>query len=374
MMDVRYKRDLNSNYMIMTDAEKREEIYEDRMITENRIYGFLPCVEQKKEKQTEYFYEITGRQSMELLYERRKVSYEQLVELLKDLLQILNASEEYLLNADHFVLLPEYLYLDTRTERLYVCYYPGYEKKIRESFLDLAEYLMGKLDKSDRKGIEFGYDLYQCALEPNFSLMEILKSHTEPEFDKLEEKAQPLNNSEIRSDPLPTESAALQISTSVKKSVQEEILEKTGSWKNFFHKKKKQPMETYVAEADQIKSGSVLFLREQGTAGETTFLREEKRYGLLLKSKNPDYPDLKMEGTSFLVGKRKESVDGWVPAPTVSRIHARIIKEEGCYLLEDLNSTNGTRAGQHQLNPYELFPLDNGMQVAFAGAEYEAYL
>ena len=100
MMDVRYKRDLNSNYMIMTDAEKREEIYEDRMITENRIYGFLPCVEQKKEKQTEYFYEITGRQSMELLYERRKVSYEQLVELLKDLLQILNASEEYLLNAD----------------------------------------------------------------------------------------------------------------------------------------------------------------------------------------------------------------------------------------------------------------------------------
>ena len=153
MMDVRYKRDLNSNYMIMTDAEKREEIYEDRMITENRIYGFLPCVEQKKEKQTEYFYEITGRQSMELLYERRKVSYEQLVELLKDFLQILNASEEYLLNADHFVLLPEYLYLDTRTERLYVCYYPGYEKKIRESFLDLAEYLMGKLDKSDRKGI-----------------------------------------------------------------------------------------------------------------------------------------------------------------------------------------------------------------------------
>ena len=59
MMDVRYKRDLNSNYMIMTDAEGREETYEDRMITENRIYGFLPCVEQKKEKQTEYFGYVT---------------------------------------------------------------------------------------------------------------------------------------------------------------------------------------------------------------------------------------------------------------------------------------------------------------------------
>lgn len=52
---------------------------------------------------------------------------------------------------------------------------------------------MGKLDKSDRKGIEFGYDLYQCALEPNFSLMEILKSHTEMENpEKNEETALPV--------------------------------------------------------------------------------------------------------------------------------------------------------------------------------------
>ena len=246
MMDVRYKRDLNSNYMILSDAGEQKETYESRMITENRIYGFLPCVEQKQEKQTEYFYEITGRQSMELLYERRKLSYEQLVRLLKDLLQTLHASEEYLLNSEHFVLLPEYLYLDTKTEHLCLCYYPGYHKEIRESFLELAEYLMGKLDKSDRKGIEFGYDLYQCALE------------------------------------------------------------KTGSWKNFFHKKKKPQSESYVAEADQIKSGSVLFLREQGNTGETTFLKDEKRQGLFLKSKNPDYPDLKVEGDSYIIGKRKQ--------------------------------------------------------------------
>ena len=40
MMDVRYKRDLNSNYMIMTDAEKREEIYEDRMLLSMDINVF----------------------------------------------------------------------------------------------------------------------------------------------------------------------------------------------------------------------------------------------------------------------------------------------------------------------------------------------
>ena len=39
MMDVRYKRDLNSNYMIMTDAEKREEIYEDRMMDSFHVWS-----------------------------------------------------------------------------------------------------------------------------------------------------------------------------------------------------------------------------------------------------------------------------------------------------------------------------------------------
>ena len=36
-MNVHYKRDLNSNYMILTDDYPGEESYEVRMITENRI-------------------------------------------------------------------------------------------------------------------------------------------------------------------------------------------------------------------------------------------------------------------------------------------------------------------------------------------------
>ena len=67
-MKIRYKRDLNSNYMILTDENISEDTYKIRMITENRIYGFLPCVRQQYGDRTEYYYEITGRQSMELLY------------------------------------------------------------------------------------------------------------------------------------------------------------------------------------------------------------------------------------------------------------------------------------------------------------------
>lgn len=354
-MNVRYKRDLNSNYMILEEEGAEKENYEIRMLTENRIYGLLPCVNQIQEKRSEYYYEITGRQSMELLYERKKLNCDQLRELLKEFLRILEAAGEYLLNPDHFLMEPEYMYLNARTGHLYLCYFPGYQKNIRESFLDWAEYLLGKVDRNDTEGIEFGYELYQCALEPNFSLTEILHRHAEPE---------PKSSSQEEVSPV---------------SVQEEVLEKTGSWKNFFKKKqKKGQLEDYLAEADQMKSGEVLFLREQPPASsqdmpikETVCLKEEKKKGLMLKSKDSEYPDISVEGNSFIVGKRGEGVDGCIPAPTISRFHARITFDGTFYYLEDLNSTNGTWAGGIQLNPYELFPLHNGLRVTFAGAEYE---
>ena len=130
-MEIRYKRDLNSNYMILTEENPKNESYEVRMITENRIYGLLPCIHQQYEGRTEYYYEITGRQSMELLYERRKLNSGQLKGLLRELLRILESAGEYLLNPDHLLLGPETIYLHTRSEKLYLCCYPGSEKKIQ---------------------------------------------------------------------------------------------------------------------------------------------------------------------------------------------------------------------------------------------------
>ncbi len=130
-----------------------------------------------------------------------------------------------------------------------------------------------------------------------------------------------------------------------------------------------------MTEAEQLGSGSVLFLREQPQeepVSETSCLKPVKREGLTLRSQDSEYPDLHIEGDSYLIGKRSASVDGCIPASTVSRIHARITRVENSYLLEDLNSTNGTQVDGRQLAPYELFPLMDGMRVSFASAEYVA--
>lgn len=356
-MEIRYKRDLNSNYMILTNQNPQKEHYEVRMFTENRIHGLLSCVSQKHEGSIEYYYEITGRQSMELLYERQKLNCKQLKGLLRELLRAIESAKEYLLNPNHLILSPEYMYLNTKSEKLYLCYFPGYGKGIQESFLDLAEYLLGKLDKGDAEGIEFGYELYQNAMEPNFSLLEILYKHVEPKIKAPDPKPQPLPDI----------------------SVQEEVLEKTGSWINFFKKKSsRDKLQDYVAEAEQLESGSVLFLKTQNQTQsqmpETACLQKEKKEGLYLRSLHADYPDFQIKDETFLIGKKKESVDGCISASTISRIHARLSFYDLIYYLEDLNSTNGTWLNQTQLNPYEPCPLKNGDHILFASVEYEVQL
>lgn len=357
-MEVSYKRDLSSNYMILKGDDQCAQNYEVHMITENRIYGFLPCICQNREKSAEYFYEITGRQSMQLLFERQKLGYEQLRTILKELSLALEASAEYLLNMDHILLSPEFLYLSPDLKKLYLCYHPGYQKPIREAFLEWTEYLLSKLDKNDSRGIEFGYDLYQKSLESNFALSDILKEQTETK------------EKEIKKDPVIVQEEILPVKT--------DLPEKNVLWKNFFRKKSGKPkLEDYVAEAELTGSNEKIFLKAEEKEGLTGFLAKEQQEGLRLKSLNPDYPDMVVKGSDFLVGKKKQEVDGYIASPVISRIHARITcenQESGIYYIEDLNSTNGTWIDKKQLDPYSPVALTGGERLAFANIEYEVHL
>lgn len=60
-----------------------------------------------------------------------------------------------------------------------------------------------------------------------------------------------------------------------------------------------------------------------------------------------------LDQPSLSIGKKKEEVDLVLKDASVSRIHARIITEEGNAYLEDLNSTNGTFQNGLRMQPYE---------------------
>ena len=65
----------------------------------------------------------------------------------------------------------------------------------------------------------------------------------------------------------------------------------------------------------------------------------------------------------FCIGKKKEEVDLVLEDISVSRMHARIMKQGTEIYLEDLNSTNGTYKNGLRLEPYERRKLESEDEI-----------
>lgn len=311
-MRARYKRELDRNYLIL-EQEDAKSNYQVDMLVRNRIPGLLECRLNLVDQKAGLYYEITSKQSLRLLLERRRLTGTELETFLNKLLEAAGSCEEYLLDTGSLLLDPDYIYLDSDHWEFFFCLFPFSQGKIRNGLLELAEYLLDRLDKQDSKAVALGYEFYRMAGEEHGSLEEVLVKWQEEN----KKKPEPEN-------------------TAHKKETYGE------------NKMEEPPMTDRV--------------------GETVFLKKDTV--LILRSENPAYSSMEIKGTSFLIGKKKDAVDGWVKARGISRIHGKISREEdGCYLT-DLNSTNGTFLNGGRLEVNEKARIRPGDVVGFADVKY----
>lgn len=325
-MKTSYKRELDHNYLIL-EQEEFQSNYQAGMLIKNRIPGLLECTLSRMDKDAAFYYEITSRQNLCLVLERRRLTVFQLEALLDGLLRTAESCEEYLLDTRALLLDPDYIYLDPDTWEFSFCLFPCYEGDMKSGLLELAEYLLDRLDKEDPGAVALGYEFYRMAGEENTSLEQILakwKSTKKPE-EKTEEAG-----------------------------------EKTAEVK-----------EAPGAEPD-VRAAQIQAVMEplqlHSERGETTFLK--KTPGLVLRSENPSYPSMEITGEQFVIGKKKDVVDGFIKARGISRFHGKISKENGIYYLTDLNSTNGTFLNGGRLEVNEKARIRSGDHVGFADVKY----
>ena len=73
MLDVTYYKDYRHNYLILKDnGSFCENIYQRKMVTENKIKGLLSSQERYINGETLLYYEITSRQSIASIYGGKK--------------------------------------------------------------------------------------------------------------------------------------------------------------------------------------------------------------------------------------------------------------------------------------------------------------
>ena len=199
-MEVEYKKDLRHNYMIIRGLKDDPlNTYSIKLLEHQRLKGILSLEKKIIDNEMLYYYEITGKQTLEVLLCKDAFQYKRLRTLCYNIIKVLEDAYEYLLREEDFIISQEHIYMDIISKEYNLCYLPGYGKGIREQICSLMESLMNKVDYNDREAVLLVYRLYSISREESFTLNQMLQELQEKnealekkEEIKVKEQAPPI--------------------------------------------------------------------------------------------------------------------------------------------------------------------------------------
>ncbi len=189
-MEVEYKKDLRHNYMIIRGLKEDPlNTYSIKLLEHQRIKGTLSLEKKIIDNEILYYYEITGKQTLEVILSKDAFNYKMLQTLCYNIIKVLEEAYEYLLKEEDFIISQEHIYMDIISKEYNLCYLPGYGKGIREQICSLMEFLMNKVDYNDKEAVLLVYRLYSISREESFTLdqmlLELKDKKEEPEKEEV---------------------------------------------------------------------------------------------------------------------------------------------------------------------------------------------
>jgi hypothetical protein len=477
MDQITYEHQNNKNYMIIQAKDKvSPDQYQMNMLMQNQIIQILGVHIRKIDTNNLYYYDISSKQRMTKLYEYTKIKWEDFKMICLGCLQVMKMVNEYMLDLEHVVFMPECMYIDIKDKTVWFAYYPFYEEEFYEQLRLLFEYILEHYDHSEsRQQLMQVYELYQRVMNQEFnqqSVEQILSFEDVEEIHNSEEES--LNNNlddedsstlketcSVYSSQYKWQNTNRRIITEIPEEVLVDQKEKqsksskriyqlvvllaiisilTGIMSLFFHsyaliklgvlggiiciaigvmtlvavkelhkkgvgmtaiktEKKEQPYE--VSQYD-LKDAFRNVTKELEMASKEKELQTQKtkktypcntmllkdyhkstftEMRLVYQSSQMTRPlGIKTEGfiecinidtTPFVIGNIEESCNIIIAHPLISRMHACIRKVQDGFVLEDLNSTNGTFHNGSRLFPEEQVPLQDGDVIGLAMLTYK---
>ena len=360
-MEEYFKREGERNYLVI-EEEEREENYKYGMLRSNQIKGLLPYKIYNVDNNTRIQYDISSKQSLQWICEKRQLKKENFHKLLRAVTEVVQELARYFLPIEQLFFSPEYIYTDVETFEICFCYHPDREvSSACKEFHKLMEYLINHLDYEDKELVEQGYTVYRYTLQDNYNITKCIeKAQKQETYDEREEE-----------DVVETEQEQRQEKEYIENKSYLKVAE-GGIISTLFHRfKGENSMEKGEMAREEYKRESVTEVEEE-LYGTTVLLKEvsDKPMHYLLALSEGGYEDIPITKFPFVIGKGRDWSDGVIHHTLVSRIHAQLEEEDGEVYITDLNSTNGTFINDVQLHANETVQMKTGDIINFSEVCY----
>lgn len=407
-MEIIFKRNMSCNFAVLPLENPLKDNYQTRILLENQVPGLLPCKMQRINGKEYLYYEITGSQSLENLYEKGKFDKNTLKELFLQIVAALEKLDEYLLNRDFLLLNPMYIYRNLDKDTYSFFWFPEQKDTIEQEFCVLTEYLLPKIEHKDKGAVTIGYGMHKLVVENRIQpdgIRQIIYGEKEDknvDFE-IKDETEQKERQKILDDFYKEEEEE---EAPVKKIFVAGILFTIGIVFFFVRylsrmgirysgivaafiivfviavgaliyilKYRKQDFENYSPDNFR-KTETTGIIREEEKQedlsedlGKTVLLQPEmkgKSYLLEIETGKKFF----LEEESTIIGSQKGRVDVCLNVPTISRIHAKIICRNNQTFLMDLNSRNGTELDGEILQPETEYLLKEENVIVFAEKRY----
>lgn len=353
-MQEQLKREFNQIYLILESEENAyEETYELEMITQNDLQTILPLRILRIDGRLQLSYEVTAKQTLKSYTERQKLSGQIVQALLQRLEALTHEVKDFLLDLESVLLDLEHIYI--KEDEIYFCYCPWIKKDALDMLRGMMEEVLGVLDYHDIKSVELSYHLYQDLCKGKIDITEILEAYEKEQMPGILEEEPAYTYEKAETEP------AAEPENSFKPQIFQRLLK-------FFLKKQEPSLPWEEKKQEEAEDTSFSEI-----SSPTLFLNPASYRVWRLRPLSGGFPEFVITGESFLVGKKKELVDGWIEKDTVSRVHSRFYIREGRLFVTDANSTNGTYINGIAVKAGCETEIFAGDSILFADVGYECY-
>ena len=387
MLQTEFLRSLNCNYeRVLLNKNPEEKRYQYCMISRGGIKGLLSCSLRYINGLAYLYYDITSKQNLTQIYGKRLVKRKWLCDFMWSMQRMGEELSRFLLDKQNILWYPQQIFQDLESEAFSFLYIPYYEGD--NGFKKFLEFLIEHIDYEDECLVECVYkmheeyeqkgdDYLQSRIFKDAKVLEEAASKTvtgkteqvKPEAENTKKEFA----GEEKVDCEEKEAVKGREVSSYKDAANE--VEKKGLGAIFkSRRKREQEARDNYRELMKLEMAGYAVAEESGYEeelwGKTIFIEEtveDKKSYSLYTAEGRLFAVLDKD--SLTIGKRKEEVDMVIEDISISRMHARILKEENAFYLEDLNSTNGTFKNGLRMEPYEKRKLEAGDEIRLGKKE-----
>ncbi len=383
MLQTEFIRSMHCNYeRILLDKQPEEKKYQYCILGRGGIKGLLSCSLRYLNGLAYLYYDITSKQSITQLYGKRCITRAWLKDFMWSLEQIQTELERFLLDERNILWYPEQIFQDLENNIfsfLYIPYYSG-----ENSFMRFLEYLVERIDYEDEVLVECVFKMHE-QFERNgdvylqtqiFEDAKILNKSQDVPKEKMTNVSGKMEEKEY------SEDEGIDNQEELEERPSKQTVEGKGIKKGFRYlldgkkRRNRNEREQYRRNMQLVMEGYAVAeetpYEDKGEAeeeeyGRTVYVEETGIFKEVIRRLYTTEGRIVMQlnNESYTIGKKKGEVDLVLEDFSVSRMHARISKEQDEFYLEDLNSTNGTFKNGLQLQPYERRKMEEGDEIKF---------